>query len=121
MKRVLLIEDHLPDAILLEEWLHEAGVTWTVHPAGTYAAAEAAWHRQPFDLVLLDLDIPDGFGLPLVRRVLTLVGPTPVVILSGYRDEARAAQALALGAHSFQVKSPEAVWALATMFSGAAP
>ncbi|UQN09796.1 response regulator [Deinococcus sp. QL22] len=56
-----------------------------------------------------DLDLPHGFGMPLVHRVLTLVEPTPVVILSGQDNEASEAQAAALGVHAYLVKSQEAV------------
>jgi len=117
MRRVLLIEDYFPDAILLQEWLSQEGVQWTVHHAVSCASAEVAWKSQPFDLVLLDLDLPDGFGMPLVQRVLALVEQTPVVILSGQRNEASEAEAAALGVHAYLVKGQEAVRALVTAFS----
>jgi DNA-binding response OmpR family regulator len=119
MRRVLLIEDHLPDAILLEEWLSQESVQWTVHHVVTCAGAELVWKSQPFDLVLLDLDIPDGLGMPLVHRVLTLVKPTPVVILSGQRDEVSEAEAAALGVYAYLVKGQEAVRTLVTAFRDA--
>ncbi|GGO39290.1 response regulator [Deinococcus humi] len=120
MRQVLLIEDYLPDAILLQEWLSQENVSWTVHHVVSCASAEQAWGSQPFDLVLLDLDVPDGFGMPLVRRVLALVKQTPVVILSGQRNEAQEAEALALGVQAYLVKGQEAVRALVASFPSSA-
>ncbi|WP_233218903.1 hypothetical protein [Deinococcus arcticus] len=68
--RVLLVEDHLPDAVLLEEWLELAGLAWEVMHVETFAPATARWEQGGFDALLLNLDIPDGFGLNLLRHAL---------------------------------------------------
>lgn len=104
--RLLLVEDHLADAILLGEWLELAGLAWEVVHVGTFAAAISCWPGVGFDALLLDLDIPDGFGLDLVRRGLALAGEVPVVVLSGREDGAVAAEAVGLGARAYVVKGP---------------
>lgn len=116
MIRVLLVEDHYPDALLLTEWLEAAGAAWEVVHVETFAQATERWREEWFGALLLDLDIPDGFGLELLRRGLALVGERPVMVLSGLVDEAIAAKVLALGARAYVVKGQAAVpTLLATM------
>ena len=43
--------------------------------------------RRPFDLVLLDLSLPDSSGLATFRRLAAGMPAVPVVVLSGYDDE----------------------------------
>lgn len=110
--RVLLVEDHVADALLLAEWLELAGLAWEVVHVVTFAAAALRWQDGDFDALLLDLDIPDGFGLDLVRRGLALAGHVPVVVLSGRADEAVAAGAVELGARAYVMKGPTSVQGL---------
>ena len=118
MTRVLLVEDHFPDALLLVEWLEIVGAAWEVVHVGTFAEATLSWDAEVFDALLLDLDIPDGFGLDLLTRALALVGDRPLVVLSGLADERRAAQALAAGACAYVVKGEAAVHELLVLLDG---
>ncbi|ACO47976.1 response regulator [Deinococcus deserti] len=116
--RVLVVEDHFPDAVLLEEWLELAEVQWEVVHVVTFAEATSRWPDGRFDALLLDLDIPDGFGLDLVERGLALAGAVPVVVLSGRADEAVAAGAVGLGARAYVVKGPASVHELRAALEG---
>lgn len=118
MIRVLLVEDHYADALLLTEWLEAAGAAWEVEHVETFAQATECWQAEPFAALLLDLDIPDGFGLELLSRGLTLAGGRPVVVLSGLVDDTVAAKVLALGARAYVVKGQEAVPALLAALAG---
>ncbi|GGO36259.1 response regulator [Deinococcus humi] len=109
MTRVLLVEDHFPDALLLMEWLEIVGAAWEVVYVETFVEATLSWEAEAFDALLLDLDIPDGFGLGLLTRALALVGDRPLVVLSGLADEDRAAQALEVGAWTYVVEGQAAV------------
>lgn len=104
MRRLLLVEDHFPDAFLLTECLEAEGVGWEVTHAETFADAARQWGEGAFDALLLDLDIPDGFGLELLGRALALVGNAPVLVLSGLADEGVASQAVRSGALAYVVK-----------------
>ncbi len=119
MTRVLLVEDHYPDALLLMEWLEIAGVAWEVVHVETFAEATLIWEAEAFDALLLDLDIPDGFGLDLLTRSLALVGDRPVMVLSGLADKERAAQALEVGAWAYVVKGQAAVQELLVLLGEA--
>ncbi|MFC4454296.1 response regulator [Deinococcus sonorensis] len=115
MKRVLLVEDHLPDALLLTELLELAGVQWQVGHAQTFAHAVQCWTAGPYELLLLDLDITDGWGLELLERALALVEGAPVVVLSGQDNPVVAAQAVQMGAHAYVVKGFDAAERLVTL------
>jgi DNA-binding response OmpR family regulator len=78
--RVLLVED---DAVLREVMLrslNDAG--HRVDVASTVADASQLWRVQPFDAVLLDLNLPDGSGLIALREARARDDHTPVLILT---------------------------------------
>src|SRR4028119_213653 len=59
---------------------------------------------QRFDVVLLDLSLPDSFGLDTVRQLHELAPDIPVVVLTGVDDREFALQAMAIGAQDYLVK-----------------
>lgn len=83
--RILLVED---DAVLrhvMRASLANAG--HRVDEAATLADTRALWRVQPFDAVLLDLNLPDGSGLSALREARRRGDCTPVLVLSA-RDRA---------------------------------
>ena len=78
--RFLIVED---DAVLrdvLTRSLSEAG--HRVDAAATCAEAESFWTLQPYDAVVLDLNLPDGSGLTALRNARRRGDATPVLILT---------------------------------------
>jgi len=63
----------------------------------------------PLDLILVDMQLPDGTGLDVLRLVRSNPGwaAMPVIVLSGERDHAVVAEAYALGANAFLSKAPK--------------
>ena len=57
-----------------------------------------------FDIILLDLGLPDAQGLGAVRRARAAAPRVPLVVLTGLDDESLAAQALQEGAQDYLVK-----------------
>ena len=74
-----------------------------VEVASTLAGALAVLRHGEFDLVLLDLGLPDSTGLATLVRVLDVVDPLPVVVLTSSEDMAR--DALRAGAADFLPKA----------------
>lgn len=58
---------------------------------------------HPFDVVLLDLGLPDSFGLETIETARSIVGSTPLVVLTG--DERLGVESIAAGADDFVAKA----------------
>jgi diguanylate cyclase (GGDEF)-like protein len=104
--RILLIEDNPGDAILLRETLRDVGgadqfaLTHVMRlDEGLEQLASA-----PFDVVLLDLSLPDGHGLETLSRTHSHASGTPIVVLTGLNDETLAVRAVQEGAQDYLVK-----------------
>jgi two-component system, OmpR family, phosphate regulon response regulator OmpR len=65
--RVLLVEDDARLAVMVSDYLGEAGFRATI--AGTGEDAERRLKQETFDAVILDLMLPDTDGLDLCRRI----------------------------------------------------
>ena len=78
--RILLIEDDAVLRAVLHSSLSEAG--HRVDDAATLATARHLWRVQPFDAVLLDLNLPDGNGLVALREARARGDQTPVLVMT---------------------------------------
>jgi DNA-binding response OmpR family regulator len=78
--RFLVVEDDDVLRGVMERALRDAG--HRVDAVGTLAAAEHLWLYQPFDAVLLDLNLPDGNALEALRRARARADRTPVLVLT---------------------------------------
>ena len=104
--RVLLVEDNAPDARLLAEALVDVGATeFALTNVERLDDAVNAVHRQPFDLVLLDLTLPDSSGLDTFRTVHRATPNTPIIVLTGLDDAELAVSAVKNGAQDYLMKS----------------
>ncbi|MEM7064191.1 MAG: EAL domain-containing protein [Cyanobacteria bacterium P01_B01_bin.77] len=104
----LLIEDNLSDAQLFQELLTSSELLeTTLHHAERFNEAIMALetNHDNFDVVLLDLCLPDGQGVELVKQIKALVPKVPVVVLTGIQDQKVAIAALQEGAQDYLVKS----------------
>lgn len=101
---ILLVEDSPADAKVVELMLEgsDAKGAKVVH-ADTFAKAHAALKKQTFDVILLDLGLPDAAGLDLVNKLRTET-MTPIVVLSATGDESLATMAVREGAQDYLVK-----------------
>jgi len=68
--RLLLVEDDDGDAFLVDELLREGGGGLTTARARTMKEGLELLGHEEFSCVLLDLGLPDGEGLDVVRRYL---------------------------------------------------
>ena len=104
--RILYVEDNPGDAELVRHALLRTAPAFTLELAGTLAAARAALRtRGPFDVVLADLNLPDGNGMDLIAEVRTVALPLALVALTGQGDEALVLAALKAGADDYLAKA----------------
>jgi DNA-binding response OmpR family regulator len=100
--RLLLVEDSARLAALLGEAVREAG--WRLDAATTLTDAEAAIAATNYDLVLLDLGLPDGDGLDLLRAIRRAADATPVLIITARGTVEERIAGLDAGADDYLVK-----------------
>jgi two-component system KDP operon response regulator KdpE len=98
---VLIVEDEAPMRRFLRATLAPRG--FRLAEAETAAAGEIAATSQDPDLILLDLGLPDGDGIPLVRRLRKLI-QAPIVVLSARGRESDKVEALDAGADDYLTK-----------------
>ncbi len=102
---VLLVEDNPGDARLLQEYLREDSfVNFQFQPAECLAEALTALQDKQFDVVLLDLTLPDSAGFETFTALHAQSPMLPFVVMTGLDDENLALQALKHGAQDYLVK-----------------
>jgi diguanylate cyclase (GGDEF)-like protein len=105
MINVLLIEDNDIDARLTQDLLAEWSVEeFHITHVKTLTEGLSRLGQTRFDAILLDLSLPDAFGLPTVRQVHATNPSIPLVVLSGVSDQTLALQAVQQGAQDYLVK-----------------
>ena len=118
---ILLVEDSPTDAVILNRIFSRANPKkWQItHVEELEAAIEIStnnselnqdysqlenYHNRKFDVVLLDLSLPDSIGLQTLKEYRAEVPHIPVVVLTSLDSEDLALQAMAQGAQDYIVK-----------------
>lgn len=102
---LLLVEDSASEAGRLRElMLGLQDPPAQVELASTVAGAIGALRRRSFDLVMLDLGLPDGHGLAGLRRVLAAAPASAVIVRTSQSEEQLGSEAVAVGAHDYMIK-----------------
>ena len=100
--RVLVVEDNRPLADSVAKLLRGKG--YAVDAVGTGDDASAALDTQPYDLVILDLGLPDIDGLEILRRLRRAKSRVPVLVLTARASLQCRVEGLNLGADDYLVK-----------------
>ena len=98
---ILFVEDDDTISMGVEYSLKQDG--FQVNLAYRLEEARILLKRQPFDLVLLDLGLPDGSGYELCKEIRA-AGDTPIIILSARDEEGSIVLGLDLGADDYLTK-----------------
>jgi len=102
--RTLVVDDDFRVADINAEFVNQTPGFEVVGRAHTAKAAyEAVLNLSP-ELVLLDLYLPDEFGLDLLRRLGTVTSPPYVIVITAAKDVATLQQAMRLGVMHYLVK-----------------
>ena len=103
--RILLIEDSPTSAVLTQVCLEEGlGQPFTLETVDSLAAGLEKIDDGERDLVLLDLTLPDCYGLETFSRLRRKAPGIPIVVLTGLVDQDTAVKAVSLGAEEFVLK-----------------
>jgi two-component system, cell cycle sensor histidine kinase and response regulator CckA len=103
--KVLLVEDNPGDVLLLQETLSEITVvSFNLVHVERLSKALKQLEAETFDVILLDLLLPDSDGLETFTTIHQRVPHTPIVVLTGMSDETLALSAMQAGAQDYLVK-----------------
>ncbi len=104
--KILLVEDNPGDARLLQEMLKEAEAAhYQITLAERLAEALQRLSEDTFEVILLDLALPDSHGIETFNEIHQRAPSVPVVVLSGFDDTAFAAEVGKAGAQSYLNKN----------------
>ncbi len=105
--RILVIEDNIGDAELIQDFVFEQIELPQIEFAKNFKAAKQilATDALPFDVVLLDLTLPDKSGKALIEAILQLPKlHCPVIVLTGFEDMSFSKGTIQLGVSDYLVK-----------------
>ncbi len=103
--RVLLVEDDPDDVWVMRNLLADRwDVPFDLVQVELLSGAIERCEEDRFDVILLDLNLPDGAGLATFFALQAHAGSVPIVVLSGHRDEQSAIKAVRAGTEDYLVK-----------------
>jgi len=105
MRRILVVDDHEVVRRGLRQVLAAAFPDAELVDADTSEAAVAALSKGPWDLALLDMNLPGRSGLELLEEAKRLWPAMPVLVVSAYPEEELAIRCLRLGAAGYVTKN----------------
>jgi two-component system, NarL family, invasion response regulator UvrY len=105
MKKILLVEDHaivrLATRFLILDLLNPV----VVHEAGSFSETLAQLTNNQVDLVVLDINIPDGEGFNMIPKIREIQPRVLVMIFSSLEEEIYALHYIKAGANGFLSKN----------------
>ena len=100
-----MIEDNPGDAFLIKFYLGESMTPkFDFHHADTIKAANEFLSNNFFDIVLMDLNLPDSVGIETIKQTLEKYPNNLVIVLTGLVDERVGLETVRYGAQDFLVK-----------------
>ncbi len=104
-KKILIVEDSPGDAFILQEVLQNLKPeTYDIETAVRLDAALVLAEHRPFDVILLDMNLPDSRGLETVHAMKEKAPDAAIVVMTGHEDEQTGLDAVKSGAQDFLVK-----------------
>src|SRR5271157_1962409 len=103
--RLLLVEDNPVDALCFKETLEQAkDRKFEISHVETLADAKEHLEKESFNVLLLDLGLPDGQGIGTFLEAKNMAPGIPIIVMSGLDDETLALEAVRGGAQDYLLK-----------------
>lgn len=99
---VLIVDDDKKARSNISEYLKISG--YELVEAGTIKEARESITKNDPDIIILDVQLPDGYGLDLLNELSKLPNKVPVIMMTGYGNIEMAVDAMKNGAHDFLTK-----------------
>lgn len=103
--KILLVEDNPGDVGIVKELLRESGIYFTITHVSTLKETILQCIENVFDVILLDLGLPDSVGLETLKKIQVFKVVPPIVVMTGWDDEDSALSSLREGAQDYLVKT----------------
>jgi two-component system, NarL family, invasion response regulator UvrY len=103
--RILIIDDHEVVRRGVKQILEEHFLYVEVGEANTGAKGIAAARKESWDLIIVDISLPDRNGLELLYELHTTMPQLPLMVLSLHSEEQYAVRALRTGAMAYLTKN----------------
>ena len=102
---ILLVEDNPGDTGLIKAYLaDEQSQQYVITTARRLDEALSQLEAQAFDVILLDLNLPDSYGLATLNMLMAVAATVPVIVITGLDDITLGVEAVRLGAQDYLVK-----------------
>ncbi len=103
---ILVVEDNPGDYTILEDMLIERFSKPSIDYAKTFKASAVFLKEMDliYDVILLDLSLPDKSGVKLVEEMISIAGNTPIVVLTGYTDVEFSIKSISMGVEDYLLK-----------------
>lgn len=105
MVRILVIEDNPDDYLIIREKLRNVRDRYELTNATLLFTGIELLKSGEFDIVLLDLTLPDSQGLETIITYRNHIQQIPVIILTGFEDKQLSVKAIEAGAQDYLVKN----------------
>ena len=102
--KILVVEDNMGDYFLVHEYLHSNFSNPTITHNELLEDANRSLSSEQFDVILLDLTLPDSNGKESVESVVKMANDAPVIVLTGYSDRQFAMDSLKIGVQDYLIK-----------------
>jgi len=103
--KILLVEDQKPDTLIAKRRILDVWPDAQIIAADSLSQAYEILKTNVFNLVLLDLDLPEAYGAGTVKEIRSFNAMVPIVVLTGMDDDVTTTQAIKLGANHVAKKS----------------
>lgn len=103
--KLLVVDDNPGDILLLKKTVEKIE-RLSIHLVSQVSFGKGCEYlsKNPVDIILLDLNLPDGQGPQMIKPIFSINPTVPIVVFTGMQDESLAEQALQLGAQDYLEK-----------------
>lgn len=104
--RILVVEDNPGDYLLVEDYLEDHILNPQLVNAKSFRETQEIFTEKKgqFDIILLDLTLPDKSGEELITNIKSITEDIPIIVLTGYSDVNFAIRSLSLGVSDYLLK-----------------
>lgn len=102
--RILIVEDNEGDYVLVSEYLQQSLANCLLLRNKTLEQAIEELTNSSFDVILLDLTLPDSNGVDSIKQILALAKDAALIVLTGFNDKHFAIESLKLGVEDYLIK-----------------